>query len=575
MDKLRDFISAAKGEIEVDLLLKGGQIVNPRTQEIYPADVAIFDDTIVGCGDYKAKQVVDVSGKIICPGFIDAHVHVESSMVSPAFFAQTVLPLGTTSVIADPHEITNVCGLDGIRYVLQANSATPLTIYVMLPSCVPATPLETSGAELNAKDLLSLKYEPFVLGLAEMMNFPGVLFKVPEVLEKLVDFSDKIIDGHAPLLSGKELCAYIGAGISSDHECTNLDEAQEKLRDGMQIAVREGSVTRDLADLIPLVNLKNYPGFSLATDDREPVDLVNEGHINFLLKKAVSLGMDPITAVTMATYNTARHYGLKKLGLIAPGYYADLVVLSDLNNFTTEQVYKRGKLVAKNQKPVFSAAVIDDSKVKNTVNIKFDPKNLKVQADGDKIRVIEIIPGQILTKEIIVEAKIENGLVVSDPERDILKLVVIERHKATGNIGIGFVKGLGLKQGAISSTIAHDSHNLVICGVNDADIVKLVDHTTQMQGGLAICNNNEILADLPLPIGGLMSEQPLELVKNRLEKLFDLAHGLGSSVHSPFMTMAFLALPVIPELKLTDKGLVNVNQFSFVSLFAKEDAIVN
>jgi len=574
MDKLTDFISAAKGELEVDLLLKGGRIVNTRTMEIYPADVAVYDDTIVGFGDYNAKKVVDVAGKIIVPGFIDAHVHVESSMVAPASFAQTVLPLGTTSVIADPHEISNVCGLDGARYVLQANSATPLNIYVMLPSCVPATPLETSGADLSAKDLMTLKYEPFVLGLAEMMNFPGVLFKVPAVLEKIVDFSDKMIDGHAPLLTGKDLSAYIGAGISSDHECTNLDEAREKLRQGMQIAVREGSVTRDLADLIPLVDQSNYPGFSLATDDREPVDLINEGHINFLLKKAVSLGLDPVVAVTMATYNTAKHYGLKKMGLIAPGYYADIVVLSDLKDFYAEQVYKRGELVAENQKPLFTPSAIDDSKVKNTVNLSFDAEKLKIPAQGDKIRVIELVPGQILTKEIILEAKVEDGLAVSDPERDILKLVVIERHKATGNIGIGFVKGLGLKQGAISSTIAHDSHNLIICGTNDRDMARLVEHTVKMQGGLAVCNNNDILGDLPLPIGGLMSELPLSEVKEKLEKLFELAKNLGSSVHSPFMTMAFLALPVIPELKLTDRGLVNVNKFDFVSLFAKEEALI-
>lgn len=574
MDKLTDFISAAKGELEVDLLLKGGRIVNTRTMEIYPADVAVYDDTIVGFGDYKAKKVVDVAGKIIVPGFIDAHVHVESSMVAPASFAQTVLPLGTTSVIADPHEISNVCGLDGARYVLQANSATPLNIYVMLPSCVPATPLETSGADLSAKDLMTLKYEPFVLGLAEMMNFPGVLFKVPAVLEKIVDFSDKMIDGHAPLLTGKDLSAYIGAGISSDHECTNLDEAREKLRQGMQIAVREGSVTRDLADLIPLIDQSNYPGFSLATDDREPVDLINEGHINFLLKKAVSLGIDPVVAITMATYNTAKHYGLKKMGLIAPGYYADIVVLSDLKDFYAEQVYKRGELVAENQKPLFTPSAIDDSKVKNTVNLSFDAEKLKIPAQGDKIRVIELVPGQILTKEIILEAKVEDGLAVSDPERDILKLVVIERHKATGNIGLGFVKGLGLKQGAISSTIAHDSHNLIICGTNDRDMARLVEHTVKMQGGLAVCNNNEILGDLPLPIGGLMSELPLSEVKEKLEKLFELAKNLGSSVHSPFMTMAFLALPVIPELKLTDRGLVNVNKFDFVSLFAKEEALI-
>ncbi|MCL5036998.1 MAG: adenine deaminase [Chloroflexi bacterium] len=562
---LAELIRVAKGDEPAEIVLKGGKVADLAGMRFVEGDVAIHRGLIMGIGDYKGIEEVDVSGKVITPGFMDSHVHIESSMVSPIQFAKAVVPLGTTTVVADPHEITNVCGLNGFRYMLSAGGAVPLDINLMVPSCVPATHMETSGADLEASDLLSVKNDKGVLGLAEMMNYPGVLFQDPGVLNKLLDFYDRPIDGHAPMLSGNDLNAYRLAGPSSEHESTTAEEALAKLKAGMQIFVREGSVTRDLESLLPAINLLNFRFFSFATDDREPVDLIEEGHINFLLRKAVRLGLDPIVAISMACYNSIPHYRFIRRGLIAPGFRADVVVLNDTVDFIPYQVYVEGKLVAQNGQALFTPGSIDDSKVLNTVNIgDISPDKLKVKSDGGDIRVMEIIPNQIVTKALTLAPKVVDGEAVSDTERDILKVAVVERHKATGNVGVGFVRGFGLKKGAVSSTVAHDSHNLIIIGTNDDDMMTLIKHTVQMQGGQAVACNGKVLADLPLAIGGLMSTEPLPAVKDRLEKMFAAAGELGSALHSPFMAMAFLALPVVPELKITDEGYVDVTKFERV-----------
>lgn len=569
---LAEVIKAARGEKKVDLLFANGKVVNVFSGEIYSTNVAVDSGLIVGFGDYQAKQTIDLKGKYLTPGFIDGHMHLESSMITPFEFAQAVVPKGTTTIIADPHEIANVKGIDGIKYILRSNKVIPLDIYAMVPSCVPATPLETSGAKLTAEDILPSLTKERILGLGELMNFPGVLEKDPHVLKK-IKFSEnrrKIIDGHAPGVKGKDLCAYIAAGALSDHECTTREEALEKLRLGMFIMIREGSVTRDLEALLPLATPFNMHRCCFVTDDREPIDLVNEGHLNYIIKAAISKGLDPVVAITLATINPAEYFGFKHIGAIAPGYLADLVVIDDFKDFEVKMVFKKGKLVAKDGKPLFKDIVLKDRLVTNTVNVKkVRLADLEIKAKSDKANIMELIPRQVVTKRLYKKIKTDSGKVVSDTQGDILKLAVIERHHATGNIGKALVKGFGLKEGALASTVAHDSHNLIVVGTNDEDMLLAIETICKMQGGLVVANQGKVLGKLPLPIAGLMSDKKLTEVKTHLENLHKIAADLGDKTSHPFMTLSFLALPVIPELKVTDKGLVDVTRFKIIDLFDK------
>jgi len=564
---LKEFISVARGEKKADLLLKNAQIVNVLSSEIYPGNVAIHKDRIIGIGDYEADEVIDLNGMYVCPGFIDAHVHIESSMLSPSQFCATTLPHGVTTVIADPHEIANVLGVPGIKYMLDATARLHQNIFFMLPSCVPATPLETIGADLKAKDLKPLFRKDRVLGLAELMNFPGVLNKDEKVINKLKSAHGRLVDGHCPGLTGKDLSAYIVAGISSDHESTKIEEAREKLRQGMKIFLREGSSAKNLETLLPLVTKSNTRRFSFCSDDNRPSDL-QEGYLDKILAKAVALGLDPMQAVKMATINTAEHYGLKSFGAIAPGYMADIAVVDNLHNFEVEKVFKSGKLVADKGKVTFKPVLKRQAIVKETMNIKpLKIEDVKIKAKGRYANIIELVEGQIITKRAKAEVSVENGFAISDPERDILKVLVFDRHKATGNIGKAFVRGFGLKKGAIASSFAHDSHNIIVVGVTDEDILSAVREVIRLKGGLVAVAGGLVLAETALPIAGLMSEEPVEELVKSLDKVEAAVHELGSTITHPFAILSFLALPVIPELKLTDKGLVDVGEFKIISLF--------
>ena len=566
--KLSRLIKVARGIEPPDLVLRGGHIVNIFSNEIYPADIALCGEQIAGVGSYTGPNELNCAGKVITPGFLDGHMHIESSMVTVWEFAKTVLPHGTTTIMADPHELANVLGVEGIEYVLKTAKYQPLSVYVMLPSCVPATDLETSGARLKAVDLLPYLDSPWVLGLAEMMNYPGVVFENDEVMEKLRVVGGKIVDGHAPRLSGKDLNAYVAAGIGNDHECTTVAEAREKMRLGMRIAVREGSVTRDLLTLLPLVKPENADRFFFCTDDRTPADLIARGHIDSMVRMAIGAGMEPALAIRLATLNTAQYFGLQKVGAIAPGWFADLNILSDLKNCAVEKVFKRGSLIAEKgyllgTKPMRS--MID---VRNTVHVRpLGDSSFQIPAKQGKARVMELIPDQIITRQIFAEPKRENGHVVSDTQNDILKIAVIERHHSTGNIGLGLTKGFGLKSGAIAGSVGHDAHNINVVGTNDADMRVAVEQIVKMHGGFAIADASEILATVPLPIAGLLSDKPLPDVKEQLDAANAVAAKLGCKVKEPFMALSFMALSVIPELKLTDRGLVDVNQFKIVDLF--------
>jgi adenine deaminase len=574
MVSLQERIRAALGEDKVDLLIKNGRIVNVFSGEIEKKDVAIYKGVIVGFGDYQAKGMIDVKGDFLCPGLIDGHVHIESSMVTIPEFARAVLPNGTTTVIIDPHEIANVLGQEGIRFMAESARRIPLNVFVMIPSCVPATHMETSGASLKAADLKPLLKEPWAIGLAEMMNFPGVIFRDTEVIKKIEMAKGRRIDGHSPMLSGKGLYAYLTAGIRSDHECTTLKEAKEKLKNGMWIMVREGSTARNLKDLLPLVNPKNSRRFIFVTDDRHPKELLEEGHINTMVRQAIQYGIDPILAIQMATLNAAEYFRLDDLGAIAPGYRADIVTFDHLSRFRIKKVFKDGALVAEDGK-ILSRLIgrlsLSSSIRKKGLRIKAIKKNdLLLQSDQPLAKVIQLIPGQIVTKKSVKKIVLKDGMAYPNIKEDILKIVVVERHRATGNIGIGFVQGFGLKRGAIGSTVAHDSHNLVIVGINDLDILKTVKVIQKMGGGIAVVSDQKVFASLPLPVAGLMTEVSVRGVKDRLDTLHDATKALGCKLPDPFMILSFLSLPVIPELKITDKGLIDVNQFKIVPLFGEE-----
>ncbi|MCK4667084.1 adenine deaminase, partial [Candidatus Dependentiae bacterium] len=465
--------------------------------------------------------------------------------------------------------IANVLGLDGIRYMLDSAKFNPLNVFVMLPSCVPATNFETSGAALKAFDLHPLMKEKWVVGLGEMMNFPGVLNKDPVVLDKISIAMGERIDGHAPGLSGKQLNAYISVGITSDHECTVKEEALEKLQKGMYIMIREGTATKNLEALYPVINDFNISRIMFCTDDRHPNDLLNEGHIDFIIRKAIKLGLDPIKAIRIATLNPALYFRLEKLGAIAPGYMADLVILNNLEDLDIYKVLKNGKFISEGKKLTFIPPQYPELRIRGTVNIKWlDEKDFMIPAkEGKKANIIKIIPNQIITTAIKDYPKIKDGYVEPDTEKDILIMAVVERHLASGNIGLGLVKGFGLKEGAIASSVAHDSHNIIVVGTNAKDILRAVIRVRSRQGGLVFAKDGEVVENLPLPIAGLMSREPLEIVHEKMESLIKAVQSAGSSLSAPFMQMSFLALPVIPEIKLTDQGLFDVMQFKYIDLF--------
>jgi adenine deaminase len=571
MASLKEKIRIASGDGMADLLIKNGRVVDVFSGEIEKKDVAIFGGVVVGFGDYRAREIIDVNGDFLCPGLIDGHVHIESSMVTIPEFARAVLPNGTTSVVIDPHEIANVLGREGIRFMAESAKNIPLNVFIMVPSCVPATHMETSGATIKAADLRSLLKEPWTVGLAEMMNFPGVIFRDPEVLRKIEAAKGKRIDGHAPMLSGKGLYAYLTAGIRSDHECTTPKEAKEKLKNGMRIMIREGTTARNLRSLISLVHFKNANRFFFVTDDRHPKELLEEGHIDSMVRKAVQWGLDPILAIRMATLNAAEYFRLDDLGAIAPGYRADIISFDHLGRFQIKKVFKDGKLVAGNGNLFFPPIRQRKSlKLKETVRVKPLKKNaFLVRSDQSLAKVIQLIPDQIVTRKVMERVLLRDGAAHPNVKEDVLKIAVVERHKATGNIGIGFVQGFGLKKGAIGSSVAHDSHNIVLVGTNDADMFKAVEVIQAMKGGLTAVSDGRVLASLPLPIAGLMSGASVAQVNLQLEALHRATKTLGCKLPDPFMILSFLSLPVIPELKITDKGLVDVNQFKFVPLFGE------
>lgn len=564
------FINTAKGTNRADLVIKNANLINVLSEEIYKTDIAITDRFIVGLGTgYRGEKEIDVQGAYVSPSFIDGHVHIESSMMLPNEFANAILRCGTTSVIADPHEIANVLGLSGIKFMINASQNLNLDIFFMLPSCVPATHFETSGYTLSATELETLINMPRVLGVAEMMNYVGVVNKDEDVLAKikLAKKYNKCLDGHAPLLSGKELCAYVASGIKSDHECSNFNEAIEKLRLGLNIMIREGSAAKDLDALIPFLKKHYTRKCMFVTDDRHPSEL--DEHINGMVRRCVASGMDVIKAIQCASLNTAEYFGLKNIGAVAPGYKADILVFDNLVSFNPRCVIKNGKIIVEDGLLKENIYGLTNQKYQNSMNVgNLSLTDFLIPAKSDKIRVIEVIEHQLITKELTTSAKLDGGMVVSDVDNDILKICVIERHHKTGNISKGFVKGFNLKSGAIASTVAHDSHNMIIVGTNDDDMYLAAQELIKAGGGKVVVNKGKVMAELPLPIAGLMSDKSFSEVKEACARLKDEIANLGMRLDDPFMTMAFLSLSVIPELKITDKGLFTTNNFAFTDLFA-------
>ncbi|MBN1954913.1 MAG: adenine deaminase [Anaerolineae bacterium] len=569
MERTR-FLAIARGDEPAGLLLRGGRVVNVFSGEIVEADIAVAGSQIVGVGDgYAAAQQIDLGGRYVCPGFIDAHVHIESSMVTPSQFARAVVPRGTTTAVTDPHEIANVAGTEGVRYMLAASEGLPLTVYVNLPSCVPATHMGTSGADLSAGDLAAMADLPRVIGLAEFMNVPGAVLGLPGAKEKLAAFQGRVIDGHAPGVTGKWLQAYVGAGPGSDHESSTAAEMVEKLRLGMYIFVRESTGAKNLRDLVPAITPQNSRRCGFGTDDRHPHDLLDEGHIDYLVRLAIAEGLDPITAIQIATLNSAEWFRLRDRGAVAPGRRADLVVFSSLQDVRAEMVFSGGRLVAQDGAPVgqWDIPHPDDAAVRDTVHVGWERLSLAIPAQEGPARVIGIVPDQITTRSLVETVRVVNGEVVAEPERDLLKLAVIERHRGSGNVGLGLVRGLGLRRGALAGSVGHDAHNLTVAGCDDRSMLTAARAVGDMGGGLVAAAGKEVLASLPLPIAGLMSDQPIETVRQQMERLIQAARSLGSPLHDPFMTLGFLALEVIPALKLTDQGLVDVERFEIVPLF--------
>ncbi len=566
--ELNNLVRVARGDAPADLVLRNARLVNVYSGEIYPADVAVQGARIAGIGNgYEAAREIDLRGSYLAPGLIDAHVHIESAMVGVRQFAAAVVPKGVTSVVADPHEITNVLGLDGIRYMFDQAKYGRLSMFVMVPSCVPATHMATAGAYLEAKDIASLQNDPWVLGLGEMMNYPGVVGEDPGVMEKLEAFRTRVLDGHAPGLRGKALNAYLAAGIGSDHECTTIDEAREKLRLGMYILMREATNAHDLANLLPMITAENARRICFCTDDRHPGDLLDQGSVDYLVRTAIRAGVDLVTAIRMATLNAAEWFRMYDRGGIRPGNRADLIVFDDPQEFRTRLVIRGGQVAAEDGKLVPLDVPERPSYLRSSVNINWHTVNFTVPAEGRRAHVIGVLPDQLVTEDRILEIPSSSGVAVPDPEQDIIKIAVIERHMASGGVGKGFVQGLGLRRGAIASTIAHDHHNLIVAGTDNVSLTTAAAAVADMGGGLAVADGIRILARLPLPVAGLMSNKPITEVRRVLDDVIGAARSLGSELHDPFMALSFLGLEVIPHLKLTDQGLVDVDQFKIVPLW--------
>lgn len=568
--ELSELIQYSRGDKPAHLLLKNARLVNIFSGEIIETDVAVTRSRIVGLGKgYEADEVVDLEGSYLAPGFIDAHVHIESSMAPPSEFARTVVPHGVTTVITDPHEIANVLGLDGIRFMFENAKHGPLSMYVMASSCVPATAMETNGATLHWYDLVSLKSDPWVLGLAEVMNFPGVIYGDDEVLDKLRIFKDDVIDGHAPGVSGKALQAYIATGIRSDHEATTVEEAMEKLRSGMTIFIREATNAHNLKTLLPMVNDFNHHRICFCTDDRQPADLLGQGTIDYMVRTAIAAGVDPITAIRMATWNPAQYFRLHDRGAIMPGRRADMIVFDDLQAPHPRLVFRGGKLVARDGVMTIPPRAIPQRALRHTMNVAWDAVTFDIPAEGRVARIIGHIPDQLVTEHLQMEVSIVDGVAQADPARDILKMAVIERHMHSGNVGKGFIHGIGLKRGALASSVAHDHHNIVVVGADDISMMTAARRVAAMGGGLVAVDGEQVLAEVPLPLAGLMSKEPMGVIRDQVNAAIGAAHHLGSPLHDPFMGMSFMALEVIPSLKLTDLGLVDVDKFEFTSLWVK------
>ena len=553
-------MAVARGDEPADLVLSGGHVLSVFTKEWLDVDVAVQDGHIVGLGRYEGRERLDVSGAYLVPGFIDAHMHIESSKLMVDEFARAVLAHGTTAVVADPHEIANVLGTDGIRWLLECCADLPLDVFVMASSCVPASRFESPLQPFDITDIESLLRHDRVIGVAEMMNFPGVIAGDPAELAKLQTGLTDHVDGHAPGVRGPALNAYVAAGIGSDHEATSFEEALEKRRLGMWVLLREASIARNLRDLLPLIKQYGSDRCAFCTDDREPDFIVEEGHINQMVRVAVEEGIRPEDAVVMATINPATYHRLWRLGAIAPGYQADVLVLDDLKSFRPREVLKRGV------RPRFVKVDVPEW-VRQTVSIApVEAASFRVTGRPKRIRVMRVIPAQLLTGVESVEPTVEDGRVIADPARDLVKIAVVERHHATGRVGVGFATNIGLARGAFASTVAHDAHNIVVLGVADADMAACATRLAEMGGGIVIADGGKVIEELPLPIAGLMSDRPLGEVHERLRSMERRLQRMGVTMASPFMTLSFLALSVIPDLKITDRGLVDVNRFELVPL---------
>ena len=559
-------------------LLAGGTVVNVFTGELERANVLLDGSIIAGVGDYgpqEADAVEDVTGKVICPGFIDGHMHIESTMLLPAELARVSVPHGTTAIVADPHEIANVCGVSGVSFMLDASEGLPMTVYLMLPSCVPATPFDESGAELGAAQLRPMYVHPRVLGLAEMMNYPGVLAGDPEVMAKLADAKrlGRVINGHAPLLTGRALDSYIAAGVGDDHECSSFEEARERIRKGQWVMIRQGTAARNLCELLPLFDEPYAQRCLLVTDDRHPADLLSEGHIDNIIRRAVQAGKSAVTGIQMATLRAAQCFGLRGVGAVAPGYTADVLVLDDLDTVAVRDVYCAGRKVVDGGRMLpFDAPRVREHLWKAARNSFFmdalTAQDFFIAPKSERCRAIRLIPDQLLTQEEIIpiDWTKDNGV---DLARDLVKIAVAERHLHTGHRGVGFILGSGMKRGAIASSVSHDSHNLIVMGASDADMAAAGNCVLRMGGGCAVVDRGEVIAAMPLPIAGLMSAEPAAAVARENEALRAAVHTLGVPQGTElFMTMAFVSLPVIPALKMTTQGLVDVNRQERVSLYA-------
>ena len=562
-ESLNDRIAQGRGEVPADLVLKGGRFLDLVTGDLVAGDIAICGTRIVGTGGtYHGRQDYDASGLIAVPGFIDTHLHVESSLVTPDEFDRCVLPHGVTTAICDPHEIANVLGLEGLRYFLDWSEHTILDLRVQLSSCVPATDLETSGARLEIEDLLPLADHPKVIGLAEFMNFPGVLAREPKALAKLAAFQNRHIDGHAPLVTGRDLDAYCAAGIRTDHEATSAAEAREKLSKGMSILVREGSVSKDLHALASLITPDLAPYMAFCTDDRNPLDIAEEGHLDFIIRTAISLGARPLDAYRMAAHSAARAFGLKDRGLIAPGYRADIALVTTLEACDVRQVLSAGRMV---NEALFATRGTVEPVGRHSVKArKVTAFDFIIRSTKTEHSVIGVVPGKIITPHLKRLMPLENGVAGIDLTNDIIKVAVVERHGRNGNIGLGHVHGFGLKAGAIASSVGHDSHNITVVGASDEDMAVAVNHLGTIEGGFVVVRDGEVLAELALPVAGLMSLMPYEQVHEALLPLRRAAQSLGVTLPEPFLQVAFLPLPVIPHLKITDKGLVDVDRFCLI-----------